>query len=306
MRSKRPGVLLPLLLVTAASVAHAADPAATSTPAAAPAAPAAAPKPTAAAPAPATRPLPTGKTIDPAVVEAMEKMGAYLRSLGSFAIDAEMTTDDVLASGQKVKFGGSAQLKVQRPDRLRADIAGDRTNQQLFYDGKTFTIFGQRVNYFASFAAPPRLAELVQTVQETYGIDLPLADLFRWGADTKVTAAITAASDLGPSTVKGATCDHYAFRQPEVDWQVWIERGTKPLPRKLVITTMTEKMQPEHEVVMTWNLEPQLTEQTFAFVPPPGAQRIEFAKVVDARAATAPAGVPRQGRSSPQKKGPTP
>jgi hypothetical protein len=73
-----------------------------------------------------------------------------------------------------------------------------------------------------------------------------------------------------------------------------------------VITTMTEKMQPEHEVVMTWNLEPQLTEQAFAFVPPPGAQRIEFAKVIDARAVAAPAGVPRQGRSAPQKKGPTP
>jgi hypothetical protein len=324
MRSQRPGLLLPLLVVSAASVAHAADPAAPSKPATPPAAatskPAAATATTAPTPAPATtpgpaatpapapirKPTPTGKTIDPAAMEALDKMGAYLRSLGSFAIEAEMETDDVLASGQKVKHVGLAQLKVRRPDRLRVDIAGDRRIQQLFYDGKTFTIYDRVANYYGSFPAPPLLAELVRTVEETYGIDMPLADLFRWGSDAKLSVPITAASDLGSSTVKGATCDHYAFRQPEVDWQLWIERGTKPLPRKLVITTMTEKMQPEHAMVMTWNLEPQMTEQTFAFVPPQGALKIDFAKAVDARAAAAPAGLPRQGRSSPQKKGPTP
>ena len=250
--------------------------------------------------------MPTGKTIDPAAIQALDKMGAYLRSLGSFGIDAEMSTDDVLASGQKVKQTGLVQLKVRRPDRLRVDIAADRRAQQLFYDGKTFTIYDRPANYYGSFAAPPQLTELVQTVEETYGIDLPLADLFHWGSDAKATAAITAASDLGASVIKGVTCDHYAYRQPEVDWQIWIERGTKPLPRKLVITTVTEKMQPEHEMVMTWNLDVQLTEQTFAFVPPHGAQKIEFAKAADARAAAVPAGVPRQGRSAPQKKGPTP
>jgi len=318
MRSTRPGLLLPLLVVAATSVAHAADPSAAAKPPAS-TAPAAAPAPAAAAapapaavPAPATpvaqtrKPMPTGKSIDPAAIQALDKMGAYLRSLGSFGIDAEMATDDVLASGQKVKQSGLVQLKVRRPDRLRADIAGDRRSQQMFYDGKTFTIYDRPANYYGTFAAPARLTELVQTVEDTYGIDLPLADLFTWGSDAKTTAAITAASDLGTSMIKGASCDHYAFRQPEVDWQIWIERGTKPLPRKLVITTVTEKMQPEHEIVMTWNVDAPLTEQTFAFVPPNGAHRIDFAKAVDARAAAGPAGVPRQGRSAPQKKGPTP
>lgn len=234
MRSKRPVLLLPLLLVTVAhvaSVTHAADPAATSKPVAPAAAPAAAPA-SAAAAAPMRKPMPTGKTIDAAAVEALEKMGAYLRSLGSFGVDAEIATDDVLLSGQKVKQSGLAQLKVRRPDRLRTDIVGDRRSQQMFYDGKAFTIYDRAANYYASFSAPPRLAELVQTVQESYGIDLPLADLFRWGSDAKMTASITAASDLGASTIKGVTFDHYAFRQPEVDWQIWIERGTKPVPRK--------------------------------------------------------------------------
>ena len=127
-----------------------------------------------------------------------------------------------------------------------------------------------------------------------------------WGTDQDDVSDLESAVNIGPSRIAGDDCDHYAYRQQAVDWQIWIERGKTPLPRKLVITTMTEKMQPEHEMVMTWNLDVQVTEQTFAFVPPNGAQKIEFAKAVDARATAVPAGAPRQGRSAPQKKGPTP
>src|SRR6188768_1212672 len=176
MRSTRPGLLLPLLLVAATSVAHAADPSAPSKPpastapaatsapsAAATPAPASAALPApAAAPGPVRKPMPTGKAIDPTAIQALDKMGAYLRSLGSFGIDAEMATDEVLASGQKVKQTGLVQLKVRRPDRLRADIAGDRRNQQLVYDGNTFTTYYRPSNYHEALGAPPLLAELLR------------------------------------------------------------------------------------------------------------------------------------------------
>ena len=55
-----------------------------------------------------------------------------------------MTTDDVLASGQKIQFGSAVNMKVRRPDWMRVDIDGDRRNERMFYDGKTFTVFGER------------------------------------------------------------------------------------------------------------------------------------------------------------------
>ena len=56
----------------------------------------------------------------------------------------------------------------------------------------------------------------------------------------------------------GADTDHYAFRQGDVDWQIWIERGERPLPRKLVITTREEVGQPQYSAELTWNLNPQV------------------------------------------------
>jgi hypothetical protein len=98
--------------------------------------------------------------------------------------------------------------------------------------------------------------------------------------------------------VKGVKCDHYAFHQADVDWQVWIEQGPQPLPRKLVITTTTEKTQPQHVAVLTWDLAPRLDESLFAFRPPATAQRIEFA------VAREQAGVPRRGRAGSQGQNP--
>lgn len=220
-----------------------------------------------------------GPKLEPAAVAALDKMGNFLRGQRAFTVDAEITTDDVLPSGQKVKFQGLAELKVRRPDRMRADINGDRRKQTMFYDGTTFTVHDLDTNYFASFAAPPTLRELAEVAENRYGIDLPLADLFAWGVgDTD--AALKSAVDLGPSTVRGTPCRHYAFHQNDVDWQLWIQDGDAPLPRRLVITTSSERSAPEHDVVMSWNLSPpEFPDKVFAFTPPPGSAKIDFSPV---------------------------
>jgi len=229
--------------------------------------------------------------VDPQAIAALERMGAFLRAQHSMTVTAEMTTDEVLDSGQKVQRSGVATLKVSRPDRLRADVVSDRRNEQLFYDGKTFTIYQPALGYYGSFNAPPTLAQLVNEAEERYGIDMPLADLFSWGTSQSPAANLEGAINVGTSVVQGVKCDHYAFHQADVDWELCIEQGAQPLPRKLVITTTTEKTQPQHVAVLTWNLSPRLDESLFRFTPPATAHRIDF------DVARANSGLPRQGRS---------
>ena len=118
--------------------------------------------------------------------------------------------------------------------------------------------------------------ELKDVTEKRYGIDLPLADLFYWGTEHDGTGDITAATKVGVSTVEGTACDHFAFRQKDVDWELWIEQGAHPLPRKLVITTTSEKSRPQHGMVLSWDLAPKLTDDLFTFAPPPDAHKVEF------------------------------
>jgi hypothetical protein len=246
------------------------------------------PPPSTPTPRPVVTPAPA-PAVDPAAVAALRKMGAFLRALQAMWVQSEITTDDVLPSGQKVEYGGTVDLKVRQPNRMRVEVSSDRKNEQMYYDGSTFTIFQPTPGYYASFAAPPTVRGLVDVLERRYGADLPLADLFRLGTDEAELGSITSATMVGWSTIKGTVCAHYAFRQPDVDWELWIQEGPQPLPRKLVITTASEKTEPQHVAVLSWNLTPRLDEHMFTFVPPPRAQRIDFTGVGPGPGAAAPA-----------------
>jgi hypothetical protein len=150
------------------------------------------------------------------------------------------------------------------PHLLRADLISDRKERQFFY--------------YASVPAPPTIRETLELAAQKYELEVPLADLFFWGTDEARLGDIQSAINVGPGTIDGVLCDHYAFRQEGVDWQLWIERGDAPLPRKLVITTTEEETQPQYAAQLTWNLTPQLDNQMLTFTPPEDAHQIVLCK----------------------------
>lgn len=220
--------------------------------------------------------------LEPAAVDALKRMGTYLRSLKSFEVDAVTTDEDVLDDGQKLQRESKATLLAKVPDRLRVHVANDRHERLYLFDGKNFTLSAERVNMYATVKAPATIGQLATKLEDDFGMDLPLADLFRWGSPQWKAAKLEGAMDVGPSVVDGTTCQQYAFRQADIDWQVWIQKGDYPLPRKLVITTTSDAARPQHTAVYTWNLAPSFNEQAFVFEPPPGAERVALAKDVAA------------------------
>jgi hypothetical protein len=217
--------------------------------------------------------------IDPDAMEALNKMGVYLRSLKAFQVDSEVTNDDVLDDGQTITDLKTNTLLAVSPNFLRAELKSDDKDVFLFYDGKNFTVYGKLVNYYATVPAPATTAQLVDKVYNDYGIEIPLVDLFKWGTDNSTIRSITSAFDVGPSTVQGITCEHYAFRQEGLDWQIWIQLGNYPLPRKFVIRTLTDDARPQHTSNLVWNLAPSYNAEAFTFEPPAGALRITLKSI---------------------------
>jgi hypothetical protein len=205
--------------------------------------------PNTATPTTTRRPTPpdTAPTLDTAAVGALKRMGAYLRTLTAFQIEADVTTEEVLRDGQKVQFENHVQLLASRPNKLRVELNSDRKQRLFVYDGKDFTLFAPRQKFYSTIDAPPTINDLATMLEDKYDVDLPLVDLFRFGSnDDEITRKITAAKSLGPSTINDVTTEHFAFRQEGFDWQVWIQKGAYPLPLKLVITTMTDDARPQH------------------------------------------------------------
>ena len=180
---------------------------------------------------------PTG--VEPQAEKLLRRMSDYLAGRQQFSLKAESTLEAVLTSGQKLQYDSPATLMVSRPNKLRAHRKGDLANQEFFYDGKTLTLYNPRENLYATTAAPATLDETLDFAREKLDIIAPAAELLYKNAAEKMLKEASAGFVVGQSIVGGVKCSHLAFRGAEVDWQIWIEDGDKPLPRKFMITIET-------------------------------------------------------------------
>lgn len=214
---------------------------------------------------------------DPDAMAALQRMGAAMRDLQSFSVHADVTRDEVLTTGQKLQFAGTVEIKARRPNAFRMEASSDRQERTLYYDGRTATLFSPRIGYYAQFPAPPTIAQLAAVASEKYGIDMPLSDLFAWGTNADTVKKVQSAFDVGTENIRGKVCEHYAIRQEDADWQVWIPRTGEALPCKLVITTTDDPSKPEFTAIYQWSPRQSFAAGDFTFTPPPGTRKIALA-----------------------------
>lgn len=218
---------------------------------------------------------PTG--IDPEAEKLLKASMTYLAAQKRFGVTVRTTIEAVLKTGQKLQFDNAGELLVQRPNKLRAERHGELVDQVFYYDGKSLTLYNPEQSYYATVDAPPTLEAMLDYARSKLDVIAPAGDLLYANAYETLMQDTTSGFVVGKSMIEGVRCDHLAFRNPDVDWQIWVQEGKQPLPRKFVITTKDVAGSPEFSIVMTkWNLAPKLSDRMFVFTPPKGAKKIEF------------------------------
>jgi hypothetical protein len=220
---------------------------------------------------------PPREEIEPRAVESLKHMSDYLAGLKDFSVRARHTGDVMLATGQKVQDEGLSDVFVRRPNRLRSNQVGERADLELYYDGATVTLYGKRTRLYATSPAPATLDAMLDDVRARLDMEVPGADLLYTDVFAGLMTDVTQAFYVGPSAVNQIPTHHFAFRARDVDWEIWIDAGARPLPRKYLITTKWSTGAPQFGVELSdWRLGPGLADATFQFTPPLDARRIEF------------------------------
>ena len=218
--------------------------------------------------------------VDARADRILREMGEYLKTAGEFSFHQDMVYDVVLTSGQMIQFGGRSDVSVRRPDRLRAEYDGDERNNRLYVDGSRFTIYDLATNVYAVYEVPAGLDTALDAVFEKVGYSVPTSDLVYANPYAVLIENVQSGFLVGRHAVGDTPCHHLAFSQESIDWQIWIEDGPQPVPRKLVITYKSEPGSPQHTSILSnWNFQPRLSESYFHFQPPAGADEIEILPV---------------------------
>lgn len=218
--------------------------------------------------------------IDPRADELLKRMGDYLGQARFFSVNAEVWQDVDLASGQRVQAGRTIALQVRRPDRLHAQVHSTRRNRELIYDGSAITLFNRAQNFYGTVKTSGSLDQAMDVACERFGITMPLEDFLRSDPHKDLLQKAVSGTDIGPVTVMGVPCEHLAFTQDNIDWQVWIEDGVRPVPRKFVITYKDEPDSPQFTAIFSnWDFTTTLPDFVFKFEPPPGASKIKVREI---------------------------
>jgi hypothetical protein len=207
----------------------------------------------------------------------LKEMGDYLKSADAFTFHAESSYDAIDRNGQKIRYGGTTDVAIHRPDRLRSKFIGDERQTQTFYDGKTVTIYNPAVNMYAITDVPPDIDGAIDKIFDKYGVSVPLADLVFADPYNTLIANVIGGRWVGRHSIAGVPCNHLAFTQESIDWQIWIEEGPRPVPRQILITYTDEPGWPQYLArLKSWDFEPRFSNDHFNFQPPTGSDEMEF------------------------------
>ncbi len=248
----------------------------------------------------ASRPVPgdPGATARPDTAaqakSILKAMSDYVGSQKTIELAFDSSIEVITPQLEKIQFTNSGEALLSRPDKLRAHRVGGYADVTLYFDGKTASILGRSVNGYAQFDAPGTVDDLFHALRAGHGVALPFADLLLTNSYDVLVADVEEAKYMGRGVIDGRECEHLAFRNFDTDWQLWVEAGKAPFPRKMVITSKTLNSAPQYTLtVQSWKTGVRPASNAFSFTPPAGAKKLDPNDLVDLD--ELPQGAPRGG-----------
>jgi hypothetical protein len=237
---------------------------------------------------PAVAADPADTTIEKQARTELQAMSEYLRASKSLSFHADVQFDDVLPSGQKIAFAAEADIALRRPNGIHAVQVSDTGAKRLWFDGKAITLYdpGKQTMGVENFSGNTDKA--LDHMMNVLHFNPPLADLLYEDPAKALLKNAVHGFVVGNSPVQGTVCRHLAFVDRQIDWQIWIENGKMPLPRKLLITYKTLPGSPQYSATLSdWDFATRLPDRLFQPDVPAGAVRIPFLKEEQAHAPAA-------------------
>ncbi len=228
------------------------------------------------APAPVATPAPP-PPLEPEALARLKAMSDLLKGAAQFTFKATADREQPSVNGPMLDFFSVSQVAVSRPNRIRLDTKGDLLAASLWYDGKTVTIYSLKSSFYGQTPAPATIDETVLMLMDRFQLPFPAAGFLLKDPYAKMMEGVKTAFDAGEAEIDGVACRHLAFSEEDADWQVWVESGARPLPRRIAVTY--KKIPGAPRVVTSlsdWNLSPAIASGEFTFSPPAGAIKVDW------------------------------
>lgn len=215
--------------------------------------------------------------LEPAAMDTLKRMGDLLKGAKSFTFTYQSIHEQAAQTGQMVTFIHLSRATIVRPNKLRLEVTGDVRNSILTYDGKTVTFLDPAQKFYSQLDAPGNIDDTLTLLMNRFQTSFPVAGVMFADPFEKMKDGLKTAVDLGVAKVDGVDCRHLLFGEDDADWQVWVEAGKQPLPRRLSVVYKNAPGAPRVLAAFSdWKINPAVPAARFSFVKPTGATKVEL------------------------------
>ena len=212
----------------------------------------------------------------------LKSMADYVGSQQTIEFTFDSDIEVITPQLEKIQFTNSGEALLSRPNKLRAHRVGGYADVALYFDGATASIYAKHSNSYAQFPAVGTVDQLVEALRAGHGVALPGADFLLSNAYDVLVAEVMEAKHIGRGVIDGVECEHLAFRNFDTDWQLWVEVGAQPIPRKVVITSKTMNSAPQYTLrIKSWKTGVKPGKDAFTFTPPGDAKQLDPNALID-------------------------
>ena len=212
----------------------------------------------------------------------LKAMADYLSRQENLSLKYDADVEAVTPAVEKIQFSASGDVTLSRPNRFRISRTGGYADIEVISDGSNVTVFDRGGNRFAQVPATGSFDEVVGRLRSEATLEVPGADLLLSKPYEELMAGVLEAKHIGRGVVEGVECEHLAFRNLDTDWQIWVEVGDRPLPRKYVITSKSVGAAPQYSLRMRdWKTGVSPAPDAFAFKPPEGSSGVAITLLKD-------------------------
>ena len=212
----------------------------------------------------------------------VKAMSDYMAGQKSISFGYDSILEVVTKDHQTLSLASSGTVLLRRPDKIRATRSGGFADVEMLFDGKTLTMLGKNVNLYAQIDIPGSIDHLIDELKDKYNRPLPAADLLMTDVYGQLMPDVIDIKDLGSGVIGGIECDHFAFRNKEVDWQIWIAQGDQPYPCRYSIKSVQVADGPEYSIqIRDWKTGDKVAPDDFGFQNTSKAKKIDPKDIPD-------------------------
>jgi hypothetical protein len=218
--------------------------------------------------------------LDKKALDILKAAAALFQDAKSFQCQADIETD-ITDGDKKQHLRVEATIHYQKPNRiaLRSRSLPDRkVTVDAVCDGKTYSVYLQRLNQYVEATAPAGPDELGRQLTRlgVANTGLIAPNVINQNSYEALMDGVAECSYVGQESLTGTAVHHLKFIQPGLEWEVWVAAQGPPLVLKAATTTSSDELKTVTvETYKSWKFGETPAEGTFKFTAPAGAKKVE-------------------------------